>query len=175
MANKKARSEFLKLARIADYSAELARKLANAGNETEQREAVRSLKRSLKREEEQFAAIMRYLNRTSCEPEQPSYTEVESVVCGVTITRSVKIGDRPFVPDQVFQPNRRLDELETRRTIGDAFLRLEGLGDPDWLGAALCDLNLCRTENDFRLWAEEHGFEGVEHLFEYISKSRNAV
>lgn len=175
MANRKARSEFLKLARIADYSAELARKLANAGNEAERREAVQSLKRSLKREEEQFAAIMRYLNRTPCEPDRPSYTEVESVVCGVTIARSVQIGDRPFVPDQVFQPNRQLDALRTRQTVGDAFLRKEGLEDPDWLGAALCDLNLCRTENDFRLWAEEHGFEGVENLFEYISKGRNAV
>lgn len=175
MANRKARSEFLRLARIADYTAELARKLANAGNETERREAVQSLKRSLKREEEQFAAIMRYLNRTPSEPERPSYTEVESVVCGVTIARSVKIGDRPFVPDQIFQPNRRLDALETRQTVGDAFLQKEGWEDPDWLGAALCDLNMCRTENDFRLWAEEHGFEGVEHLFEYISKGRNAV
>ena len=175
MANRNMKSEFFKLARIADYTAELARKLANAANESERKESVQSLKRSLKREEEQFAAIIRYLNRTPCEPERPAYSEVERVAHGVTIARCVQIGGNPFVEDQVFQSNGRLDALETRRVIGDAFLQKEGLDDPDWLGSALCDLNLCNTENDFRLWAEEHGFKKVENLFEYISKGKTAV
>lgn len=150
MANKKAKNEFLRLARIADYTAGLARRLADA-DESERRETIQSLKRSLKREEEQFAAIMRYLSRTPSEP------------------------GRPFAEERGVHPSRRLDAPETRRMIGDAFLQREALEDPDWLGAALCDLNLCRTENDFRLWAEEHGFEKVENLFEYIAKGRNAV
>ena len=173
--NRNVKSEFFKLARIADYTAELARKLANAENESERRANVQSIKRSLKREEEQLAVIMRYLNRTSGEPVRPTYIEVEHLVRGVTAARYIQIGDNPFVEERVFQPNGRLDALETRRAIGDAFLQKEGADDPDWLGEALCDLNLCSTENDFRAWAEDHRFGEIENLFEYVSRGRNAV
>ena len=131
------RAGYRQMARIAEYTAQVARRLADGeGMEPQEvRAHLSRLKNCVVRGQAQFDAIMRCI----CAREG---------------------AERPA-------RRRALSIGATRAAIADALVERSKGEDPDWVGSALCDLNTCETERDFRLWAEEHCFYGIENLLWY--------
>ena len=113
------RAEYRQMARIAEYTAQVARRLAD--DESMEPQEVRTHLRCICAEEG---------------AERPARREILSVGA-------------------------------TRAAIADALVERSKGEDPDWIGSALCDLNTCETERDFRLWAEENRIDGMEELLWY--------
>ena len=131
------RAEYRQMARIAEYTAQVARRLADGENmqPCEVRAHLSKLKNCVGRGQAQFDAIMR------------------CICAGEGVERLVR--------------RRTLSVGATRAAIADALVERSKGEDPDWIGSALCDLNTCETERDFRLWAEENRFDGMEELLWY--------
>lgn len=131
------RAEYRQMARIAEYTAQVARRLADdeSMEPQEVRTHLRKLKNSVGSGQAQFDAIMRCICAEEG-AERPARREILSVGA-------------------------------TRAAIADALVERSKGEDPDWIGSALCDLNTCETERDFRLWAEENRFDGMEELLWY--------
>ena len=131
------RAEYRQMARIAEYTAQVARRLADGENmqPCEVRAHLRKLKNCVGRGQAQFDAIMR------------------CICAGEGVERLVR--------------RRTLSVGATRAAIADALCERSKGEDPDWVGSALCDLETCTTERDFCLWAEENCFYGIENLLWY--------
>lgn len=158
------RAEYRKLARIAEYTAQIARRLAD-NEDTQPHEThnqVRALKASVGRERAQLDTILRYLSHNDA----LKYIEVELKTHGVTIRHCICPNDAAHAESRDFQPHR-LSAKAMRKAVGDALIKRHRDEDPDWIGSALCDLDFCETEKDFYLWAEENGFEGIEEMLCY--------
>ena len=160
------RTEYRKLARIAEYTAQLARKLADPDADLPESDGalVRGLRASLKREQAQFEVIMRYLSRAK---RGDDYAEVDMLEHGVAVRRYTSCDGLEFTEDKRLRRMRGMDVGETRRALSEYLLKQAADDSPDWIGSALCDLNLCRTEKDFRLWIEENGLTGAEDCLVY--------
>lgn len=57
---------------------------------------------------------------------------------------------------------------ETRKTLENEIMNRYAKEDPDWAGAAICDLKHCRTAHHFRIWAEEYGIGNIEQFLKGV-------
>ena len=105
------RAEYRQMARIAEYTAQVARRLADGENmqPCEVRAHLSKLKNCVGRGQAQFDAIMR------------------CICAGEGAERPAR--------------RRALSIGATRAAIADALIARSKGEDPDWTGSALCDLN----------------------------------
>lgn len=155
------KKEWLRLAVIAEYTARIARELAQGkGDEKEQ---CRKVKDGVRRQTDQIESIMRYLIRTR-HSSNSGYIEIDLKQAGQTFARYTRLGDQAFHEEHLIQKGRLLDCEATRKAVCEVFTSRFGDDDPDWIGESLCDLDLCHSVKEFLLWGEAHGMDVKEQL-----------
>lgn len=57
---------------------------------------------------------------------------------------------------------------KTREALENEVMNRYAKEDPDWAGAAICDLKHCRTARHFRVWAEEYGIGDIGRFLKEV-------